>query len=705
MEPWYKRTFLWGQTNLTEDDPEKCNLEFWTDYWKKSGIEGIIINCGGIVSYYQSRFEAQYRAKYLGDKDYFGIWNDAARKAGLAVAARMDINATSAQMYEEHPDWYCRDKEGAPVLSQERYVTCVNGGYYREFLPAVFEEIIERYHPDGFADNSWAGLKRDTICYCDMCKKKFKEEYGLDLPQKADWTDPVYRKWVRWNYTLRVENWDFFNEVTKKAGGADCRWFGMLTADPFDTGGRFYDIKRLAEKSDFIFSDQQGRDDVYGFEQNALNAALLKLASREDIIVAESMAHYYKGIRTFRLSAAPRQEVRNWMLSGIAGGISPWYHFVGGGTEDKRKFHISDDIFAWCKRSRGCLKNRHNIANVGLLWNQESAVYYGRDDGKVKSGYPFFGFAGALSKAGIPFLPVHTDDLDLYADRLRTIILPNVAILSDSQEESVLRFLDQGKGMVITGWTGLMDEEGEELPGEASGLLKRIGIRKTGGVTGPGEDGGGDWMHHGAHSYMRREKDSPLFRGLEETSLFPFGGEVFQTESEGYLKQMLHLIPAFPIYPPEFAWIREEKRGLGTLYAGELESGSHVVYIPADIDRCYVRYRLPDLGRLLQNAVCYAAQDRFPVRVKGPGHIHCEAYVQSERLLLHLVNLSGSDGPVGTVTENLPVGPVEIKVDVPGVRKNAVSAVSGDHLPVIQQDGGTVIWLKKLGEQEMIIFE
>ena len=85
MEPWYKRTFLWGQVNLTEDDPEKCDVDFWKEYWKKARVEGVIINCGGIVSYYQSRFSYQYRAKSLGERDYFGVWNQAARKQGLAV--------------------------------------------------------------------------------------------------------------------------------------------------------------------------------------------------------------------------------------------------------------------------------------------------------------------------------------------------------------------------------------------------------------------------------------------------------------------------------------------------------------------------------------------------------------------------------------------------------------------------------------------
>lgn len=705
MEEWYKRTFLWGQTNLTEDDPAKCNLDFWIDYWKKTGIEGIIINCGGIVNYYQSRFRTQYRAEYLGDKDYFGIWNDAARKAGLAVVARMDINATSGEAFEEHPDWYCRNKEGGPILSQGRYVSCVNGGYYQEFLPEVFKEIIDRYHPDGFADNSWAGLKRDTICYCDTCQMKFREECGLELPERPDWTDPVYRKWVRWNYEIRVRNWGFFNDITRKEGGEDCRWFGMLTADPFDTGGRFYDVKKLAERSDFIFSDHQSRDDTFGFEQNALNANLLKSASGKDVIVAESMAHYYKGIRTFRLCAAPRQEVRNWMLSGIAGGIAPWYHFVGGGTEDKRKFHISDDIFVWLKSHKSCFENRRNIAGVGLLWNQESAVYYGRDDGRTISGYPFFGFARALSKAGIPFVPVHTDDLDRYADRLQAIVLPNVAILTDRQEEAILRFLDAGKGMVLTGRTGLMDEEGEELPDGASKVLRRIGIRKTGRTTGAGKDSQADWMHHEAHNYMRKENDSPLFRGLEETDIIPFGGEVFETKSEGVLKPAMHLIPAFPIYPPEFAWIREERQEMSLAYTGVLESGSRVVYMPADIDRCYIHYCLPDLGLLLRNAVSYAAQDRFAVRVEGPGHVHCESYVQESRLILHLVNLSGSDGPVGTVTESFPVGPVEIRVEGDLAGQAAVSVVSGERLPVTQDGNNVLIRLELLKEQEVLVLE
>ena len=68
----------------------------------------------------------------------------------------------------------------------------MNGPYYKEYIPAVLTEIVERYHPDGFADNSWMGLRVKQICYCENCRKKFREAYGLELPEAVDFDDPVF---------------------------------------------------------------------------------------------------------------------------------------------------------------------------------------------------------------------------------------------------------------------------------------------------------------------------------------------------------------------------------------------------------------------------------------------------------------------------------------------------------------------------------
>ncbi len=134
-------------------------------------------------------------------------------------------------------------------------------------------------------------------------------------------------------------------------------------------------MRRLLEDAPFIFCDHQSRDRKGGFECNSGNGALLRMISGENVIAAESMAHYYKGERTFRLCAASRQEVRKWMLTGMSGGIAPWFHFVGGGCLDRRKFEISQDLFRWMKENREYLEERTNLAKVGVVWNQETAVY------------------------------------------------------------------------------------------------------------------------------------------------------------------------------------------------------------------------------------------------------------------------------------------------------------------------------------------
>jgi len=177
--PWYQRTYRWAQTNFTEDDPVKADIEFWRKHWKRAKIQGVIVNCGGIVAYYPSQYPLQYRAKYLGEQDFFKKVNDAAREEGIIVVARMDINRATKEFFDAHPDWFCRKKNGEPIMTGDRYYSCVNSGYYKEYIPQVLTEIIEKYRPAGFADNSWRGLDRYTICYCDNCKKKFKAERGL----------------------------------------------------------------------------------------------------------------------------------------------------------------------------------------------------------------------------------------------------------------------------------------------------------------------------------------------------------------------------------------------------------------------------------------------------------------------------------------------------------------------------------------------
>ena len=57
-EPWYRRTCRWGQTNITEKDPVRYDIPWWREFWKRTQVQGVIINAGGIVAYYPEQISA-----------------------------------------------------------------------------------------------------------------------------------------------------------------------------------------------------------------------------------------------------------------------------------------------------------------------------------------------------------------------------------------------------------------------------------------------------------------------------------------------------------------------------------------------------------------------------------------------------------------------------------------------------------------------
>jgi len=102
--PWYRRAYRWGQTNITEKDPVRYDIEWWRLHWKRTEVQAVIINAGGIVAYYPSRFPLHHRAEFLHGRDLFGELTKAAHQDGIFVMARMDSNRTAEDFFRAHPD-------------------------------------------------------------------------------------------------------------------------------------------------------------------------------------------------------------------------------------------------------------------------------------------------------------------------------------------------------------------------------------------------------------------------------------------------------------------------------------------------------------------------------------------------------------------------------------------------------------------------
>jgi Hypothetical glycosyl hydrolase 6 len=721
--PWFRRVYRWGQTNLTEVDPARYDAAWWPEHWRRTRVQGVIVNAGGIVAYYPSRYRLHHRALTLGDRDFYGEIVAAARDQGLAVLARMDSNRANAAFFVEHPDWFTLDLEGRPYRAEDRFIACVNSAYYDEFLPEVLREIVERSHPDGITDNSWSGLERTRICHCLNCARRFRDATGLSLPRASDWDDPVYRQWVVWNYARRVEIWELNNRVTREAGGPHCLWIGMNSGDLVAQSTRFRDYKAICERTEIIMLDSQARTASGGFQSNAEMGKLIHGLLGWDALIPESTALYQAGRPTFRLASKPEPEVRLWAVEGFAGTIQPWWHHIGAYHDDRRQYRTAEPLFRWHETYEHFLVHRRPLASVGVVWTQQNVDFYGRDAAEDRVVLPRLGVREALVRARIPSMPVHADHVERDARNLRVLVLPNVGALSDAQCVSLRQFVERGGSLVATGETSRYDEWGDQRADFQ--LADVFGVSAAGVHHGSSGAADPSWETWAQHSYLRlvpgprtngdaprpaaEPSDAaprhPVLAGFEDTDLLPFGGRLEVVRAQPTSSVPLTFVPPFPIYPPETSWMRQPASALPALVLNEPPGGGRVAYLAADLDRCFGRDYLPDHAAVLANVVRWAARDRILLHVDGAGLLDCHLYEQTGRLILHLVNLTNPGAWRPPVHELVPVGPFRVRVQVPEgvVGRSAQLLVAEQTTPLSIDDGWAEFEVKAILDHEVIV--
>jgi hypothetical protein len=708
---WYEWAHRWNQVNCVETDPRDCDLEVWREYWKKNNIQGTIVNAAGTVGYYPSSNPYQYRAKYLGGRDFFADFCKAAREEGLVVAARMDSNQAAEELFEIHPQWFCKDKDGKPLRqTPHRYYTCINGDYYTEQLSSMIREIIDRYHPDAFADNTITG-PRGIICYCENCKRKFREYSGLDIPKAADFSDRTFRIWLKWNQMCRVERYRWFNTLSVKYGGEDCIYMGMFK-DAYSKGvlELVMDDAEYAEFNKAIMIDGQIRTHSAGFDANALQGLAMHETFGDKTLLLESVATYTLAPNMERKSANTVGETESWMRAAMIGGICPSTHFIGGVQEDKRALKNGEAMFDWQKKNEDYLFNRSPVSNVALVRSFRNTCYYGQNDSHRRIDTAMNGMIAALKLGRIPFLPIDTRQIAAKAHRIKVMILPEIAVLTDAEHKSIGDYIRNGGSIVFTGATGMLDDLGYPLKVfPLDGMFGMEREEKEPLDPSTQRDALAGLGDYGMHNYIRiAEPRHEIFSGFEETAIISLHGTFYKVKSPK-LHEIAHMVPAFPTYPPETSYMEDGRRTsvYPGILAGETGFGGRVVYFAADYDRKYGETYFKDYGTLLKNAVLWAMGDAEPpLRVTGKGELDCKLFFQKQdnRYILQILNHSGLGKWPGSVEEFFPVGPEKITVSVGGLNVQKVYARNLEQaIPFTMADGKISFTLDCIHDQELIV--
>jgi hypothetical protein len=204
-----------------------------------------------------------------------------------------------------------------------------------------------------------------------------------------------------------------------------------------------------------------------------------------------------------------------------------------------------------------------------------------------------------------------------------------------------------------------------------------------------------------------RGEFSDILRGFDDTDILPFGGRLELVRPDYGAQVLLTYIPPFPRGQPETVWMRQPRTDTPALILNEPPNGGRVAYLPADIDRCYARDNLSDHATLLANLVRWAARDRIPLRVEGPGLIDCHLYQQPGQLIVHLVNLTNTAAWRAPVDEFTAIGPLRVRVQLPDDvhSTSARLLVSEDTTPITVNDGWAHFDVASILDHEVMVIE
>ncbi|HTS29526.1 MAG TPA: beta-galactosidase trimerization domain-containing protein [Bryobacteraceae bacterium] len=685
--PWFDRPMRWAQLTLVEDDPGKYDLTFWLDYFRRTHSDAACLSAGGCVAYYPTKIPLHYKTPWMGAGDPFGDLVAGCRKLNMVVVARTDPHAVHQDVFDAHPDWIAVEADGKKRrhwASPDLWVTCALGPYNFEFMTQVTREIVSLYHVDGIFSNRWAG---SGMCYCEHCQENFRKASGMDLPRTSNPHDPSRRAYIAWRQQRLFDLWHLWDNEIRQINPGACYI-------PNSGGGALADLdmKTIGETAPILFADRQARSGLAAPWANGKNGKEYRSTmGRKPIggIFSVGVEETYR----WKDSVQSAAEVRLWALDGIANGLRPWFTKFSGTLHDRRWLRPVEDVYTWHFRNERYLRNERPLARVGMVYSQQTAHFYGAERARQKVEDHTLGYYQALIEARIPFEMVHDQLLDAaHVDPFRVLVFPNIAALSDQQCRQIREYVQRGGSIVATYETSLYDEWG--VARRDFGLADLFGASYDGAIDARMQN-----------SYLLLEGPHPILAGLEDATRIINGVSRVHTRTIGsYPHPPLTLIPSYPDLPMEEVYPRVARTDIPEVFVRETGKG-RVVYFPWDIDRTFWEVLSPDHGKLLANAVDWAANEPRPLTVTGPGMLDVVVWRQKESMTVHLVNLTNPMMMKGPVREFIPVPQQKVVIRVPARPKAVHLLVSGSQ-PVVQHGAGTVaLTLPSILDHEVIALD
>jgi len=442
---------------------------------RESGVFGIEVD-NDIPGRYESFLNPEEKLKAI--RAVAEKAHQSGNRAFVYIAGTECITANADKsahtLAKDHPDWLQRKLTGEPAIfgggdafwiakgDEDVWVTPFAPEWRKIYMQRVRQIAATGIdgiyvdipywmtHFDGWED-TWASFDDYTVA-------AFRRQTGLDAKKDmrlGDFSDPHFRSWTQFRIQAIT---DFVQEIDRNAKSVNPaiktipEIYPGIEEESVRVGSDVYSLYPVVDA--IAHEYEFGEGDHMASSRTPLDWFCYQVGMHSFRAFAEGKATWilnysWDGDK----NVDPRQSMMNLAMSEVMAGANFWdargHEMAGSNDPPTRK-----TLFAWIKAHEETFyQPRTAIAPIGVYFSPETRNYYAREF--IAS---YRGILILLMQRHLEFQIVTPRTLPAFQGR--TLILPDVRVLSESEKAWLRGYVDANKVLLVTGEdaTGLGDK-------------------------------------------------------------------------------------------------------------------------------------------------------------------------------------------------------------------------------------------------------
>ena len=194
---------------------DKIDIHEYEKFYKEANINNLMVYCKDHWGY--TYYDTKIGKRHPGLKE---DWVEKIRP--VLKKNNIEFNAYYCMEYDNyaptsHPEWRIQKANGEALRCSYSkaswHMPCYETGYRDYVLEQIFE-IVTGYKPDSL----FLDIFGKSLCYCSVCRNKFKDKYGYALPEDEQGLSKAFTDVSNF---LNKSSKDMLEEIVELAKGID----------------------------------------------------------------------------------------------------------------------------------------------------------------------------------------------------------------------------------------------------------------------------------------------------------------------------------------------------------------------------------------------------------------------------------------------------------------------------------------------------